>query len=70
MPGNTEDPHVYFIKVYYLEEGGMTLQLGRAKRSHWTQVRPEVDVGQQRTGSEQQTRWSLHIQKPKRNVSG
>lgn len=28
-----------------LKEGGVTLQLGGAERSHWTQVGPEVDVG-------------------------
>lgn len=42
-----------------LEEGGVALQLGGAEGSHWTQVGPEVDVGKQRTGSEQQTRRSL-----------
>lgn len=53
------------ICLRYLEEGGVTLQLGGAERSHRTQVGPEVDVGEQRTGSEQQTRRSLHKQNPK-----
>lgn len=33
------------VCVCYLKEGGVTLQLGGAERSHWTQVGPEVDVG-------------------------
>ncbi len=51
---NTEQPK------HYLEEGGMALQLGRAEGSHWTQAGPELDIREKRTGSEQQTRRSLH----------
>lgn len=38
-------------KEDYLEKLGMALQLGWAQRSHRTQTGPEMDVGQQRTGS-------------------
>lgn len=42
-----------------LEEGRVALQLGRAQGSHWTEAGPELDIGEQRAGSEQQTRRSL-----------
>ena len=46
----------------YLEEFGVALQVGGAQRSHRAQAGPEMNIGEQRTGGEQQTRWSLDRQ--------
>lgn len=48
----------------------MALQLGGAKGSHWTEAGPEMDIGEQRAGSKQQTRRSLHRQKPQMKCQG
>lgn len=45
---------------HYLKKRRMTLQLGGAEGSHGAEAGPEVDIGEQGTGSEQQTRRSLH----------
>lgn len=38
----------------YLEQVGSLATCGRAERSYWAERAPEVDVGEQRTGGQQQ----------------
>lgn len=38
----------------YLEQVSSLTTCGRAERSYWAESAPEVDVGQQRTGGQQQ----------------
>lgn len=45
----------------YLKEAGMALQLCGAEGPHWTETGPQMDVGDQGAGREQETRRSLRF---------